>query len=159
KGPRHLCAGGSQVEFRGTLEAQEIRRLGRALARPRRDLYREDSRERARERDRAAAILPRLRRAPFGRSRRDDHHPLSLARASRAAVIPGRRRKRVYARLRRAMAANPESISPGCGYGFRAPSLTLGPRNDSVPVNPAKAAPPLPSAGRPLRRSAASRRC
>src|SRR5262249_3588238 len=85
-------------------------------------------------------ILPRLRRAPFGRSRRDDHHPLSLARASRAAVIPGRRRKRVYARLRRAMAANPESISPGCGYGFRAPSLTLRPRNDSVPANPANAA-------------------
>jgi hypothetical protein len=46
-------------------------------------------------------------------------------------VIPGRRNKRGYARLQRAMAANPESILPDRGYGFRA--RPFGPsRNDEA---------------------------
>jgi len=38
-----------------------------------------------------------------------------------SAVIPGRRHERVYARLRRAMAAGPESSNTGisCFSGFR----------------------------------------
>ena len=47
-----------------------------------------------------------------------------------SSVIPGRRHKRGYARLRRAMAANPESITPAAEYGFRARGLTPASRND-----------------------------
>jgi protein ImuA len=46
------------------------------------------------------------------------------------SVIPGRRHQRVYARLRRAMAANPESITPAAEYGFRVRGLTPASRND-----------------------------
>ncbi len=49
-----------------------------------------------------------------GRARQRRHRGLALA------VIPGR-----------CEAASPESILPSRGYGFRAPSLALGPRNDS----------------------------
>ena len=50
------------------------------------------------------------------------------------SVIPGRRHKRVYARLRRAMAANPESILRSRGYGFRARAFGAS-RNDKQRVS------------------------
>jgi hypothetical protein len=43
-------------------------------------------------------------------------------------VIPGRRQKRVYARLRRAMAASPESITTGADSLLADASLPAGTR-------------------------------
>ena len=62
------------------------------------------------------------------------------ADAEPSVVIPGRATDLGFTRDRRQApksakadlsGASPESITPGRDYGFRAPSLTLGPRNDN----------------------------